>query len=186
MVRNAGFSILEVITVTAISLIVTMTTIPNMVNGIGTLRLRSSMTSWEGVIQNCRMLAVKQNQTMSTHFMLTGYGASHGVLVYIKKASDANPLLSSDSQVQLEEPVTRVTTLSGTAAPTTALDSSILGFTPQTGDPSFTTTGLPCAYSGGHCINNAFVYYFHDTRPAPQTGWAALSISPAGRLKKWF
>jgi Tfp pilus assembly protein FimT len=187
MVKNrAGFSMLEVMTVTAISMIITMTTIPNMVNGIGALRLRSSMTSLEGVIQNCRMLAVKQNQTMSTHFSVTTYGGSDGVLAYVKKAADPNPVSNSDSQVQLEQPVTQVTTLSGPGAPTTALDSSILGFTPQTGDPSFKSTGLPCAYSGGNCVINGFVYYFHDARPAPQTGWAAISISPAGRLKKWF
>jgi type II secretory pathway pseudopilin PulG len=186
MVRNAGFSLLEVMAVAGISLIVTVTAIPNTVNSIGALRLRSSMTSLEGVIQNCRMLAVKQNQTMSTHFIVTTYGASNGVLAYVKKASDANPVLTADSQVQLEQPVTRVTTLSGTGAPTTALDNLILGFTPQTGDPSFTMTGLPCAYSGGNCTNNGFIYYFHDSRPAPRTGWAAISISPAGRLKKWF
>jgi len=177
---------LEVMTVTAISMIITMTAVPNMINGIGMLRLRSSMTSLEGVLQNCRMLAVKQNLTMSTHFTVTTYGSNNGVLAYVKKASDPNPALTTDSQVQLEQPITQSATLTGTGAPTIALDSSILGFTPQTGDPSFTTTGLPCAYSGGICTNNGFVYYFHDTRPAPNTGWAGLSISPAGRLKKWF
>src|ERR1051326_1755635 len=97
MVRNrAGFTMLEVMAVTAISLIVTMAAIPNTVNSIGALRLRSSMTSLEGVIQNCRMLAVKQNQAMSTHFSVTTYGASNGVLAYVKKASDANPVLTAE------------------------------------------------------------------------------------------
>jgi Tfp pilus assembly protein FimT len=180
--NRAGFSLLEVMSVAAISLIVTMTALPNFITGIGNMRLRSSMTSLAGVIQNCRMLAVKQNQTMSTHFAVSNYG---GVIAYVKKATDANPLATSDSQVQLEEPVTQVTTPSGAGAPST-LDS-LLGFTVQTTDPSFGPTGLPCAYSGGVCTTNkGFVYYFHDTRPAGQIGWGALSISPAGRLKKWF
>jgi Tfp pilus assembly protein FimT len=180
--NRAGFSMLEVMAVTSVSMIITMTAVPNVISGIGILRLRSSMTSLEGVLQNCRMLAVKENQAMSTHFSVTAYSSgSNGVLAYVKKASDPNPVSTSDSQVQLEQ-----TTLSGPGAPTAALDSSTLGFTPQTGDPSFTTTGLPCAYSGGNCTGSGFLYYFHDARPAPQTGWAAISISPAGRLKKWF
>jgi Tfp pilus assembly protein FimT len=184
--NRAGFSMIELMTVAAVSMVITMTAVPNMLDSIGILRLRASMTSLEGVLQNCRMLAVKQNRTMSTHFTVTTNGASNGVLAYVKNASDPNPVLTSDSQVQLEQPVTRSATLSGPGAPTITLDSSILGFTPQTGDPSFMTTGLPCLYSGGNCTINGFVYYFHDARPAPKTGWAAISISPAGRLKKWF
>jgi len=184
---NAGFSLLEVMGVAVISLVVTVTAMPNMITGIGNVRLRSSMTSLAGVLQNCRMLAVKQNRTMTTHFLTTNYGSgSSGVMAYVKFATDTSSLGTGDSQVQLEQPVTRVTTLSGPNAPTTALDNGLLGFTPQTGDPSFNSTGLPCVYSGGNCSNNGFVYYFHDSRPAGQMGWAALSISPAGRLKKWY
>src|SRR5712692_4201465 len=183
--NRAGFSMIEVIVVTGISMIITMTAVPNMTSAIGSLRLRSSMTSLAGVLQKCRMLAVKQNQTMSTHFAVTTYGASNGVIAYVKKASDPNPISTTDSQVQLEQPVTQVTTPSGTGAPTT-VPTSTLGFTPQTSDPSFSTTGLPCAYSGGNCVNGGFIYYFHDTRSSGQTGWAAISLSPAGRLKKWY
>jgi len=180
-----GFSLLEVLSVTAVSMILTMTALPDMINSLGIMRLHSSMTSLAGVLQNCRILAVKQNRAMTTHFMAKSYGSSSGVIAYVKLATDASSLDISDSQVQLEAPVTRVTAPSGPGAPP-ALDSSILSFTPQTGEPSFKPTGLPCAYSGGNCPNGGFIYYFHDTRLAGRTGWAALSISPAGRLKKWY
>jgi len=184
--NQSGFTLLELTSVVAISMIVMMTAAPNMMNGIGNIRLRSSMTSLAGVLQNCRMLAVKKNFVMSTHFIATNYVDSTGVLAFVKKASDTSLVNASDSQVQLEEPVAQVTTLSGPGAPTIALDSSFLGFSVQSGDASFTPTGLPCAYSGGTCTNTGFAYYFHDKRPAPRTGWAGLSISPAGRLKKWY
>jgi Tfp pilus assembly protein FimT len=184
--RQAGFSLLELTGVAAISMIVTMTAVPNMINSIGNIRLRSSMTSLAGVLQNCRMMAVKNNATMTTHFDVTSYSSGTGVKAYVKKASDSSSALTSDSQVQLEEPITQVTTLSGAGAPTINLDNTVLGFTPQTGVPSFNPTGLPCGYSSGNCPSSGFVYYFHDQRPAPKTGWAALSISPAGRLKKWY
>jgi len=183
-----GFSMVELLIITAVSMIITMTAAPNMINAIGNMRLRSSMTSLSGVMQNCRTLAVKQNQVMTTHFVVTNYGdgAASGVVAYVKRASDSSAVSTHDSQVQLEEPVTRVTTLSGPGAPTIPLDSSILGFTPQTGDPSFATTGLPCSYSAGICSNNGFVFYFHDTRSSGRNAWAAISVSPAGRLKTWF
>src|SRR5882672_1344685 len=85
--NRAGFSMIEVMAVTAISMIITMISVPNMMTAIGGLRLRSSMTSLAGVLQNCRMLAVKNNQTMSTHFAVTTYGASNGVIAYVKQAS---------------------------------------------------------------------------------------------------
>ncbi len=76
--NRAGFSMLEVMTVAGISMIVTMVAVPNMISAIGNIRLRSSMTSLAGVVQNCRMLSVKQNQIMSTHFAVTTYGAANG------------------------------------------------------------------------------------------------------------
>ena len=183
--NQAGFSLLEVMIVTAISMVITMTAVPNMVTGIGNMRLRSSMTSLAGVLQNCRMMAVKQNRVMSTHFQGRAFGSLTGLAAYVKVASDTSTVITSDSQVQMEEPITRVITPSGAGAPT-LIDTTTLGFTPQTGDPSFNTTGLPCAYSSGLCPNYGFVFYFHDSRPQGQMGWAALSISPAGRMKKWY
>jgi prepilin-type N-terminal cleavage/methylation domain-containing protein len=178
-----GFSFLELMFVAAaISVIVAIAPVPNMISSAGISGLRSSMTSLAGVLQECRMLAVKQNRTMSTHFASTTHGSLNGLLAYVKRAADPNPIFISDSQVQLEEPVIQVGNLSGKGAPV-ALDSTILGFTPRDGDPSFTPTGLPCAYSNGNCINSGFVYYFRD---ASQTEWAAISISLAGRLKKWY
>src|SRR5437868_4750318 len=179
--RQAGFSLLEVLTVAAVGMIVTITAAPNMVTSISNMRLQSSMTSLAGVLQNCRVLAVKQNVHMTTHFDTRVYG----ILAYVKRATDLGGIETGDSQVELEAPVTRVTTPSGGGAPT-PLSTTSLGFTPQTGEASFNPTGLPCVYSGGNCTNYGFVYYFHDSRPAGRMGWAALSISPAGRLRKWY
>jgi prepilin-type N-terminal cleavage/methylation domain-containing protein len=179
--KQAGFTLLEVMIVAGIGVIVTATALPNMLNGIAVMRLHSNITSLSGVIQNCRMLAVKQNQAMTTHFSST----SVGVIAYVKAATDLTADTPQNSQVELEAPVVQSTSPSGPGAPP-ALGTLTLGFTPQTGDPSFNTTGLPCAYSSGVCNNNGFIYYFNDTRQASQSGWAALSISPAGRLKKWY
>ena len=176
-----GFSLLEVTIVAAAGMIITATALPNVVNGMAILRLRANITSLSGVIQNCRMLAVKQNQLMSTHYAAT----STGVVAYVKVATDHTAYTAQNSQVELEAPVVQTTSPSGVGAPP-ALTSTTLGFIPKTGDPSFTATGLPCTFISATCVNSGFIYYFHDLRPAGQQGWGALSISPAGRLKKWY
>jgi hypothetical protein len=152
-----------------------------MVTAISNMRLRSSMTSLAGVMQNCRMLAVKQNRHMTTHFIPNAYG----IVAYVKSATDTTTLGVTDSQVELEAPVTKMDSPSGPNAPA-AISTSVLGFTPENGEPSFNPTGLPCVYSSGTCTNHGFMYYFHDNRPQGQMGWSAISISPAGRLKKWY
>jgi hypothetical protein len=165
----------------AIGMVITVTAVPNMVTGIANMRLRSSMTSLAGVLQNCRVLAVKNNRHMTTRFEVKPYG----ILAFVKLATDTSGIETGDSQVELEAPVTRVTSPSGPGAPP-SIDTLVLGFTPQTGEASFNPTGLPCVYSSGTCPNYGFIYYFHDRRPLGQKGWAALSVSPAGRMKKWY
>src|SRR6185503_8118443 len=67
--KEAGFSLQETLVVVAIGLIVTATGLPRMNNAISNMKLRSSMTSLSGLLQNARMLAVKQNRTMTAlHF----------------------------------------------------------------------------------------------------------------------
>ena len=179
--KQAGFSLLEVLLVVGVGMVITAVAVPNMVTGISNLRLRSSMTSLAGVLQNCRVLAVKQNRHMTTRFDPRPWG----IIAYVKLATDTSSVETGDSQVELEAPVTKVIPPLGVGDPP-VLSTSTLGFTPQTGNPSFTPTGLPCVYTPGSCPSFGFVYYFHDTRPQGKVGWAALSISPAGRMKKWF
>jgi hypothetical protein len=166
----------------AIGGIITVAAMPNMVTSIANMRLRSSMTSLAGVLQNCRVLSVKQNKHMTTHFDANTYG----IVAYVKPSVASGGPSTEDSQVELEAPVSRVDAPSGLGSPD-PISTSVLGFTPENGEPSFNPSGLPCVYSSGTCTNHGFIYYFHDRRPQNQAqGWAALSISPAGRLKKWY
>ena len=65
---QAGFSLIEITVVIAISLIVGMIAIPNMVTVISNARLHAGVTSMSGLLQSCRMEAVKRNQTLTAHF----------------------------------------------------------------------------------------------------------------------
>ena len=178
---RAGFTMVELLIVVLLVLIVGMISIPNMVMVISNARLRGGATNLSGLLQNCRMLAVKENRTKTTRYTVL----SNGPVAYVKNATDASGLTSNDVQVQLGAPLTRFTTPSGVGAPP-ALTTTELGFTAATTDPSFNSRGLPCAYSAGVCTNGGFVYYFKDVRPMGPGGWTAVSISPAGRIKRWF
>jgi len=180
--KRAGFSILELLIVVSILLVIGVVAIPNMMSVIANSRLRAGMTSMSGLFQNCRMMAVKTNKTLSTHF-----ATPNSALVAFIKDAAVSPAIpaASDPQITWAAPVIKVTTPTGPTAPSTLLDSTILGFTPQTVDLSFNPRGLPCVFSGGNCANSGFLYYFKDTSQPGTRGWAAVSISPAGRIKRW-
>ena len=176
-----GFSFLEVLIVVAILLILAIVAIPNMSRVVANSRLRAGMTSMSGLFQNCRMQAVKQNKILTTHFTTP----SVAVVAFVKEATLAATLTNSYPQVTWTSPVVLVTSPSGPNAPSTLLTSTVLGFTPLTSEASFNTRGLPCNFSGGICSNSGFLYYFKDTSQTGTRGWAAISISPAGRIKRW-
>ena len=177
-----GFTLAETLIVVGIAAAVTVTALPRMTTVIANAKLRGSMTSLSGLLQNARMTAVQRNKTKTTCF---AGGTTTRLMGFIKSAVDSCVLTTNDSQVEMEAPISKLTTPTGLGAPS-AVSTTVLGFTPQTGNPSFNPLGLPCAYSGGTCTSGGFIYYFKDNRIAGSGGWAAISISPAGRIKRWF
>lgn len=181
IVRTRGFTLMELVVVLGIILTIIGIGLPSMATVISNARLSGGMTNLSGVLQNCRMMAIKENRTKSAHFTVL----ANGPVAYVKNASDSSDVETHDVQAQLGAPLTKVTTPSGALAPP-ALTSADLGFSAETSDPSFNSRGLPCEYVSGVCTNKGFVYYFKDVRPVGASRWAAVSVSPAGRIKRWF
>jgi hypothetical protein len=106
---------------------------------------------------------------------------------YVKEAPDTSVIVTADSQVEMEAPIMTHDTPTGPGAPPAITNTALgLGADPLTTDPSFNSRGLPCAYSSGVCTNAAFIRYFKDNRIGGSGGWAAISMTPAGRIKRWF
>ena len=180
--NRRGFTLLESLIVVGIAAIVTVTAVPKMSTVIANAKLRASMTSLSGLLQNTRMVAVQQNRTKTTRF---SGGTTTRLMGFVKNAGDTSALTTTDAQVEMEAPITKLTAPSGTGAPA-EISTTVLGFTPDIDEPSFNSRGLPCEYASGICTNKGFIYYFKDNRIAGAGGWAAISVSPAGRIKRWF
>jgi hypothetical protein len=151
--------------------------------------MRASMSSVSGLIQSGRMIAVQQNRTMTSCYQVRTT-APYGLLYYVKNATaNCSSALTNDPQVEMEAPIfPQAGAPTGTLAPP-PVSNSILGFTPLYTHPSFNSRGLPCTYSSssGNCTANVgFIRYFKDDRIGGVGGWAAISVSPAGRIKRWF
>jgi prepilin-type N-terminal cleavage/methylation domain-containing protein len=187
--RHAGFTFFELMVVLSVGLIVAAIGVPRMNNVIANMKLRSSMTTVSGFFQNVRMLAVKRNTTMTARYVPPSSTPPYSLVYYTKEATDSSTTpVVSDSQVELEAPINPGTTPTGPGAPP-ALTLSQLGLlsSPETGNPSFNSHGLPCKYaSPGNCANAGFIKYFRDNRIGGSGGWAAVSVTPAGRIKRWF
>jgi prepilin-type N-terminal cleavage/methylation domain-containing protein len=187
MRNDKGFTFFELTVVLAIGLIVTGIGLPRMNTIIANMKVRSSMTTASSFLQNVRMMAIKRDRTVTArHFNRTQI--PYSLVYYAKEAADTSSMTVNDSQVEMEAPITPYDAPTGPNAPS-ALTNTQLGLisgTPETGDPSFNSRGLPCVYSGGTCNNGAFIKYYKDNRINGAGGWAAISISPAGRIKRWF
>src|SRR5207244_2730678 len=141
--NQSGFTLMETRIVAAIATVVTVTALPNITNALANAKMRASMTSLSGLLQNTRMEAVQKNRTKTARFE---GGTTTRLMGYIRDAGDTSTLSTTDSQVEMEAPITKLTAPAGLGAPP-AISTTTLGFTPQTGDPSFNRRGLPCLYS---------------------------------------
>lgn len=193
--HNAGFTLQEVLVVVAIGLVITVIALPGMSNAIANMKLRSSMTTVSGLLQNARAIAVQQNKTKTACHCSPGscVNVPNSLVYYVKDGMVCDTSITpaeSDTQVELQAPITPYASPAGTGSPTALDNSTQLGVTsaPLTTDPSFNSRGIPCSYvSAGSCTtNNSFVQYYKDNRISGSGGWAAISISPAGRIKRWF
>jgi Tfp pilus assembly protein FimT len=172
----AGFSLLEMVIVIGIILVVTAMAIPKLMTTIADVRLRGAVNSASGIIQQARMLAIKDNVLHKVKYSnATGSG-----FVYVD-TNDDDAIQSTEPQVQMGS------TILALSAPTSvpALSSTDLGYTPVVVTSiMFNPRGIPCSASS--TCGSGMVIYFTDNRNMGSPGWAAVSVAPAGRVKTWM
>lgn len=198
MRARGGFSLIEILVVVTIILVVTAISVPNIMQALAQVRLRTAANTVAGLLQQGRIRAVRDNK----YYAVIGDDGSGGMTadaniacidVYVNsKCTTSSDNL--DPQVRLNG--TNVLTMS---APPATVDSAA-GFTSTNDDiveqdktlrVYFNSRGLPCAVSGSVCKSTdssgkgyVYVYYITDQRPI--YGWAAVTVSAAGRIRVWM
>jgi Tfp pilus assembly protein FimT len=171
-----GFSLIEILIVTSVTLCIAATAIPKFVSTIASVELRAGVRSAAGILQQNRAQAIKQNTFLKTKY---SNGTSGGI-VYNDLNDNGHPD-ATEPQAQMG------TTVLAYSAPTgiPALGNAELSFTPVTTTTvAFSSTGQPC--NAWHSCAVGMVVYFTDTRVVGSPGWAAVSISPVGRVATWM
>lgn len=172
---RAGFSLVELMVVVLIILAISAVAIPNILQSINNVRLRSMVGTVSGVIQSGRMLSIKANRQYAVRYELLGTSS----VVFVDVDGDTHPN-ASEPQAQLGGTIIQVAAPVGTSP----LDSTTLGFTPQPGDLAFNPRGMPCTTATTCGVG--FVVYFTDQRRVGGNGYAAVSVTPAGRVSSWM
>ena len=196
--KQNGFSLLELLIVMAIIMVIAAMAIPNVMTAINNIRLRGSAGDVAGLLQLCRELAVRNNRYYTIKpATVTGAQAAYVDLNYNGAFDNAAP--TPEPMIQFAANVT----VASAGAPNTGnlIAQCCTTFTPQNANilPSFNARGLPCVGAANPPAANSvcnirdaanqtvgFVYYMSQTRPFGAVGWAAVSVTPAGRIRVWM
>ncbi len=169
-----GYSLLELMVALAMVMVLTTIAVPAVTTAISDAQLRTTASGLAGMLQKARMISASADRA----YPLRLSGTS---TVYID--------LNGNSTLDASENVNVLRLPRGVVfdASAPALNA---GFSVSvTGLPGFDPRGLPCAVSSGACTFNqgaGFVAYLRQDRPFGVTSWAAVSVSPAGRIKTWM
>ncbi len=181
-----GFSLLELVIVLAVIMVVAAIATPAIMSALNDYKLRTAAGNVAGVIQKTRMQAVSDDRW---HPVAIG---SSGGSSYAFADLEAPPNYSLEPSNAAEQNLVaylpRGMSFDGSSGP--SLASMNLDFSPNSGMPAFNARGLPCAPSGSICPpasgGNGFYYYLRQNRSAGTLGWAAITVSPAGRVRVWI
>jgi prepilin-type N-terminal cleavage/methylation domain-containing protein len=205
--RERGFTLLEMMVVVAILLVVMALAAPKMLQISDNAKLQASAQAYAGLLQTARTRAVNDNaayQVLTTTYngVPMAYVDLTGNQTYVSGGSNPDPA------VQLANPIV----ITDTGAPTTGFNSTtLLNIIPLTLETStmvdvngnaspglaFNERGLPCqrTTASGACKNStvvsgnttlvAWVTYLRYTRRTGGYAWAAVTVTPAGRIKTW-
>jgi prepilin-type N-terminal cleavage/methylation domain-containing protein len=208
--RQRGFSLLETLIVIAIVLILSAIGMPKMMRIIDQEKLRTSAQDYASFLQLSRERAIQDDQFYQVQWTLIG---GNKPIVYLDLNGNGS-LDTGEPQIQLPAPVVITDTSAPTPTTDFPTLLGTTPLTSSTTDPpamtaydgtqraglAFNGRGLPCQrYSVSNAcmvtmpdpldttktVIVAWVTYLRYSYTGGGTGWAAISVTPAGRIKSW-
>jgi prepilin-type N-terminal cleavage/methylation domain-containing protein len=199
--RQCGFSLVELLVVVIIALILAAFAIPSMITSLRMAHLRGAASDVAGLLEQARIYAIRDNTYYST-YILTASGSAQVEQAYVDMPQGSNPknggasVQTGDPTITIEADIVQEP---ASSAPNTANLKSLLlpSTTPVTPtDTSVTAAtfgprGLPCtpvnATLGSVCDSSggptAYWTFLENTKAG---SWQAVTVTPAGRIRKWF
>jgi len=185
--KSRGFSLVELLVVMAIILVIAGIAMPKIQGVIEGVKLRSTVTDVSGLVQQLRITSVRNNR--SNAIRTSAATAGNGVTLYVDLTSTASPngnLLKDPGEPSIQLPLD--SNLSdGTGAPA-VLPPNVAIPPYVVGNPTtiyFNERGTPCNNPPSCYISSPFLIYIQQTRPSGTPGWAAITVTQAGRIKAY-
>lgn len=182
--REQGFSLFELLIVLGVILVVAAITVPFVMNIVAGVNLRYAATNLGGRVRSARAQAIRTNTLYSVQPVTLSSGS---LAYYIDRPGVAytagDPLLPTNQNIAVFQGT-------GSSAPNEATFVTGLTFAidPGADNPSFNARGFPCIYAAGACPQagvQGFVLLLSNSSITGGLNWAALAITPSGRVEVW-
>jgi len=181
---RGGFTLTELLVVLAIIGVVVGVAIPNLTRSIDNAKLKAATEQLAAVYQDARLRATQTNTPYQVLLSSATTAASSQVCVDLNgdgACGAGDPATAFPAQVSLSNVVP------------VALNATQLGFTPATIDQTLGIAwngfGMPCqrSSSAAPCATVAgWVQYLQFQRSGGDVLYAAVAVSPTGRVKTWM
>ncbi len=181
--KTQGFTLFELMIVLSVTLILGAISVPTMMATFNDIKLRYIASNLSGLLQSCRIQAVRKN----TFYSIQAGVQAGGNIYYIDKPTAA--YAAGDTLLPIDAAVT-VTQGPITAAPNAAAFIAGLNFTvdPAADPPSFSARGIPCIGTANACnqvAGQGFVMFMSRATVIGNVPWAAVVVNPSGHIQVW-
>jgi prepilin-type N-terminal cleavage/methylation domain-containing protein len=190
--QQKGFSLVELMIVLLIIMVISALAMPNVIRGIGSLRLRGAASNLSGILQRGRIVAVRTNRIQLVYMNPANVNGARLIYVdgppYNATPDATEPLVQIPDSVEIQTDATLAPVANFITNSTSLVGYNVAA--PNTSYMAFNARGLPCTpilASGvpSTCNGSQGYAYFYRSTGAFGGQWVALTITPAGRIRVW-
>ncbi len=199
--RMSGLTLLELLVALTVILIIASIAIPNLNTAMHSSRLKGAASDFASLVQVARIRAVDDDHYYSLYVLPANNNRTQQGFVDIYPQAATGASGSNGTTINQQDPIVQVSNEvtpqpQGAAPNTAALKALILPanspVVPLDGNAAgtpitFGPRGLPCLPVGGVCDSlggpQAYWFFFQN---AVSQNWAAVTVTPAGRIQRWL